>query len=246
MRIFLALFVIIVLSSIVSADGDFGSIRINEPITLLQSCSNETSACDLCNLTSVKYQNSSVFISNQRFTKNESLFNYTVPGIFNIISGEYTVYGFCRAGTLVEPFVGTYDVSPTGYTLGIGNSLVYFVLFSILSLLFLLGLLGSVKIPFRNSRNDNGTISSLNFLKYAKITLAFVTYLLAIGIMYLSWQISYAFLFENILTGIFKALFFGMVIFLLPVFILFIIVSFIVFVQDMRLKNLIERGLNPR
>lgn len=91
-----------------------GTFQQNNPVEIIQICSNQTSLCDLCNITSIKYPNSTNIVSNVMMTKRASDFNYTLNGNITTLIGSYLVNGFCQSGNEVSVWSYTFLVTPTG------------------------------------------------------------------------------------------------------------------------------------
>lgn len=112
------LVLVIFMSCFVSSQDDtsqmLGTFQQNSPVEIIQICSNSTSLCDLCNITSIKYPNSSIIISNIEMTKRPSDFNYTLDGNITNLIGSYLVNGYCQAGSEVSVWSYTFLITPTG------------------------------------------------------------------------------------------------------------------------------------
>lgn len=114
-KILLFLFLGIFLISFISAqETSLGTFPKGEQIELLQICSNETSLCDGCNISSVKYPNSSILISNVEMTKRAADFNYTLNNTQSNTLGVHLVNGFCITSSQVEVFSYTFQITPDG------------------------------------------------------------------------------------------------------------------------------------
>lgn len=107
-------FCILQMVSAVSTTQSVGPFQINTDAELIQTCSNLTSICDYCNISSVKYQNSSSIISNVQMTKRISDFNYTLTSTQITQLGTYIVTGFCGAGSEILTWAYSFEVTPSG------------------------------------------------------------------------------------------------------------------------------------
>lgn len=104
-----------------------GTFQQNQPVELIQTCSNSTSLCDFCNITSIKYPNSSIILSDATMTRRSSDFNYTLIGNKTVLIGSYLVNGYCRSGNEVLVWAYTFLITPSGQdkpNVGEGLSLV--------------------------------------------------------------------------------------------------------------------------
>ena len=137
--IFCAFFLsILLLGSVSATNPSLGTFQKDTEIELLQVCSNGTSLCDSCNISSVKYPNSSILVSNVEMTPRIADFNYSIHKNYTSITGEYSVNGFCMSGGGLEVFSYDFDVTVNGNEAPEGSVVV---LFLILFLILIGGLL---------------------------------------------------------------------------------------------------------
>jgi len=144
LKIFSIFFVLLFLVPFLSAETSIQSLGIFEKdtnIELLQVCSNSTSLCDSCNISSVKYPNSSISISNVDMTKREADFNYSLISNYTSPLGTYKVNGFCMAGNELKVFSYIFEVTANGNEKPEGIVIVLFILFFTLIIVSLLSLL---------------------------------------------------------------------------------------------------------
>jgi len=125
-RIFLPFFILmlVILPIVVATNLDiplptalgnsYGTFKQGSNITLLQTCTNLTTFCDECNLTSLKFDGDELIAVNVAMTRNAALFNYTLEGAYTQESGHYTVTGFCVGGEIFSPFAYTFEITPSG------------------------------------------------------------------------------------------------------------------------------------
>jgi hypothetical protein len=127
------------LVAIVQAETQsFGTYKQNEAVRVIQLCSNQTSVCDWCNLSSIEYQlDSNTIISNKVMTKTNNQFNYTFPKNYIFKLGTYSVNGICQAGTEMSVFSGTLTVTPSGYTNVLG---LFIIIMGIVYLILIVGI----------------------------------------------------------------------------------------------------------
>lgn len=122
---------------------NLGTVPVGKDLELIQICSNSTSLCDYCNITSVTFiSNATTIISNKAMTKRQSDFNYTLSGTNISAIGSYLVNGYCGAGSEVEVWSYTFTVTQSGQekpNTGEGLSLIgLFVVIIIVSGFFLI------------------------------------------------------------------------------------------------------------
>jgi hypothetical protein len=120
-----------------SLGNSYGTFRVGNNITLLQTCTNQTAFCDECNLTSLKYDGDILTVTNVEMTQNAALFNYTLDGSFTQRTGHYTITGFCIGGGVYSPFAYTFEVTLTGEDKSSFNTIVS-ITFAIFMILFVM------------------------------------------------------------------------------------------------------------
>lgn len=126
---------------LISSIDYFGTFEYNTTIELLQICSNDTSICDYCNISSIKYPNSTIIISDINMEKRAADFNYSLSNNYVNTNGEYLVSGYCGAGGELGIFTYVFVVTPNGNQRP-GESVV--VLFTILFLIVVGSLLSLI------------------------------------------------------------------------------------------------------
>jgi len=136
---FMFLLVVLPLTVAYIPSESLGVFKSGENVELLQLCSNETSLCDSCNISSVVYPNSSTAITNVAMNKREGDFNYILNSNYTKEIGRYSVNGFCNAGSSVRVFSYFFDVTTNGNEKPDGIVIVIFIL---LFTVFVVGLLG--------------------------------------------------------------------------------------------------------
>jgi len=216
--------------------SDLGVFKINSTIQLYQSCEN----CTFVNLSSVKLPNGSVLFYNLEMTKNAQDYNYS----FNStdLLGEY-MYNVCgnKDGDLECEDIGFY-ITKTGFEETTSNSILHFVLIIFVSFIFGLCLWGAISLPFENRREGSVGIISINKLKYFKIMLYFLSYVLLVWLMNLLFTISNNFNVLSQYNALFKILFKVLNVLSYPLFVIMLVVFVVVAIKDSKIKKLIEEG----
>ncbi len=157
-------------------------------------------------------------------------------------------YNYCISAvnnTLANTQCFEYVVTPTGEKATISQGIIFSFL-GILSLVFFgLALFGAIKIPWKHPRNDSGIIVGINDLKYVKLLLWFVTYLILIFITFAfrhvsllaSWDVAGNFL---------NAIFWFLISFLFPVFVIVFVSGIISYLDTRKIDKMIRRGMKLR
>ena len=126
-KILIVFLVALMFGFISGAVETLGTFKQNSDIELLQSGANLTS----CNITSVKYPNSSSAIKDVEMTKRGNEYNYTLNNSYTTTLGSYIVNGFCTNGTTDIVWAYDFDVTPSGES-GAENIVFYIIILVIL------------------------------------------------------------------------------------------------------------------
>ncbi len=231
---------IILAGSVVSQSYIF---KLNETVNFRFRCydNNTNGYCNSAtqNIINVEYPNGSNALNNQSLTFNESFFNVSLP---TEVLGIYTaiIHSPSRNGTQVE---FTYEVTGTGNALSTGESIIYFGFLIALFLTFLLTLYGSMKIPFRNHRDENYNIVGINDMKYVKVFLMIMSYIILMFIFAIIRAILQNLLFKSEFHKIFAWLFWLMFSFFIPAFLVSFVFLVLVWLNDKKIHKALTRGV---
>lgn len=195
----------------------------------------------LCNIT-VADPDNNILVNFKPMTNTTQFYNYTLPASNTSKLGLYNYDITCLQSGLNATNSFSFEVTPTGKTFSTAQSIIYIFALIFGLVLFLLVLYGAIAIPYNNNRNEEGMVIKVNDLKYAKIFLWFMSYMILIFIAYLGWNISFGFL--NFGANFFYFIFWVLISGLLPIIVMFSIVSIINLVNDKRLKDGISNGFN--
>lgn len=246
-RLIFFLLVLSILPFLVAQEQTLGTFGLDKDIELIQICSNETSLCDSCNISSVLYPNSSVMLSNLEMTKRTSDFNYTVTRGYHIERGVYIVSGFCEAGEEIEVFTYTYEVTNTGEKpLSTAQAIIYIIfLVGILSAM-VFTIAGTINISWRHGRNEEGKIIGVNDLRWFKVFLGVISYLLLMWTFGILRSLSFNYLSLAGAERIFNYLYWIMFYFLWPLIVISFVVIVVLLLEGKKIKNLHKRNIFPR
>lgn len=120
------IFALMILPTVSASQQFQGYGKVNESISLVQTCSNSTSICDSCNISSVNAPNSVALLSNVQMTKYNNQFNYSLDGSNTNTLGTYVVNGYCFAGSQVTPFSFDFMITGNGNAPGGTGVIVFF------------------------------------------------------------------------------------------------------------------------
>jgi len=197
-----------------------------------------------CNITKINAP-TGVILINQRGTKNQQTFNFTVNG------GNYSEFGTychnleCYDGVTIETGDECYEVNYYGKELTDSQSTIYIGLLGILIFTLFAIFFAMRFLPDSNAKDEYGRIMSISYLKYFRLVLWLFAYFMLIAIMYLSSNIAFAFLSEQLFAKILFALFVILMV-VSPVVVIVIMISFFVkFYHDKEFQGLLNRGIFP-
>lgn len=237
-KLLLLLMFSIVLVGVVSASITY---RQGDTIELTTVCNN----CTYVNLTKAEFPNGSIILLGQfSMTKNGTNFNYTFSNTRTLGTYKYVTCGDLD-GTLTceDTDERIFEITYFGKALSTAQSIIYLISLIVLLFLFVLVLVGAYQIPSGNNRSDNGQILSINNLKYVKPILYGLAYVLVMVIMFVSSNLSFAFLGENMFGKLFFTFYIIMFRFMFLLPFIWIIWLFAKIAQDKEIKNMIERGV---
>ena len=180
--------------------------------------------------------------------ENSSMSN-TGTGMVNINLSDSSVLGdylapmnCCQNG---ECAIGNVDFSITrsGQELSINQSIIYFIVLIASFLIFILCLYGAIRIPYKNARNNEGEIINITYLKYVKIFLFFMGYLLLIFRVNILIGMSDSYLHLGIALTFFKVIYFILLVGLLPLIVFSLFIMIVNILKDKKLHEIITMGL---
>lgn len=220
--------------SFVSAES-IGTFKQNEDVELYQTCSN----CTYVDLTSIRYPNSSTFLTNINTTQDGSYYYYILDSNYTTETGTYT---YCyEAGNDIEEVTGCleFEVTPTGKNFGTGESIVYVILFAFLVTLFVISLNMCINTPWDKGNNP----AKVNYQKYLKFLYGVLSYIFMMFIMFTGKGLTKYFLPSDTIYSFFNTFSTIMVVAIGP---LLIAVTFFVawsIASDKRNANALKRNL---
>jgi len=197
-----------------------------------------------CNLTQINAPGSLITI-NQEGTKSFQTFNFSING------GNYSEFGTychkleCTDGSTVTSGEKCYEVNYYGKELTQEQSTIYLGLLGILIFTLFATFFGMGHLPASNTKDEQGRILSISYLKYFRLVLWMFAYFMFTAIMYLSSNIAFAFLSEQLFAKMLFAIF-AMLMAISPIIVIVIMISFFVkMFHDKELQQYFNRGIFP-
>lgn len=202
----------------------------------IRTISNSTQV----NLSSIEFPNNTLIYPNKAMTQQGKTFNFTFCGTDTI--GNY-VYDFNdKEG---NTFVNDFDVSYKGDKLDGPKVTLYTVMLGIMVLFWFLMLFYTTKLPSGNTEVDDDGLMQISKLKYLRHTLFGVLWITTIIILFLSSNLSLAYLqFEMFATLLF-ALFQLMMWLSIPAIFLWFAWIFWTLTTDKKIERYLKMGMGP-
>ena len=183
-------------------------------------------------------------ISNEGFTNNGYYHNITIPDTSLSEAGTYIVSGFCEDGSAIAQIDKEFEITLNGNSFTTSQSIIYFVLLFAISIFFFVSVFAFIKIPFKNERNEDGKVISVNDLKYFKVLFFFLAYGLLTWMANIMIEVSSSLLNSSATYGFFSMLFKVMTASLYPMMILALIAIIVLYISDSKLYKWLDRGIS--
>jgi hypothetical protein len=224
----------IILTPVISAE----TYQLNSCIDLIQVCDN----CTSVNITTIRYPNSTIALSNVEMTRNNTEYNYTYCDTG--VTGTYTISGYGDDNAITDTFSYDFEVTVTGQELNIPKTTIYSIIL-IMSVLFFLGLIIlGIFLPYSNKKDEmTGYVIAVNNLKYVKIFSIVFSYLVLTFIVFYLYTLSRAYLDLDYVTTI---LYFVLVVLLgliVPFFVILMLILIGNWIHDNKIGDYLSRGL---
>jgi len=240
--IILMLAILLILPMITAVESYI--FKQNEIIKLeLPTLNNDLSKCSTCTCDiTIDYPNGTNMFMADSVTMNNNYITYTIYSNMTSILGVYKVDTHCSNAVDFGLATFEFKITQTGSDLTTGQGILYFIALGIGIVLFFLSLYFSIAIPFKNTRNDNGRIISINKLKYLKIALIPVTYVLLLFVSGLIRSITANFLILDGISNLFNWVYWVLMSLLFPAIVLIFIGIIVFLFEDNILNKKIKRG----
>jgi hypothetical protein len=180
-------------------------------------------------------------VSNGNMTYNPTFFNYSLTADQTRTLGEYTVVPLC-AGNTTGFSTYTYLITYTGYELTQPKTILTLGLLTLFVFLFIVCLGVIARLPSSNNYDDEGTLLSINQLKYLRPILYVFAYLLLVAIIFMGSNVALGYL-ETTLIGDVLFVIYQIMFRLAPLMVTlwFLYLLYSIF-QDKKMKKYLQRG----
>lgn len=211
-------------------------ITKGQAANLIQTCDN----CTGVNVTKITFPNSSIaLLGNFPMTKNGTEYNFTFTATNTLGTHTYTTCGDLNGVLTCDPVL--FKVTNTGNELNTAQGILYFLICLVLILLFCLCIYGGMVIPFNNQRNTNQEVISINWRKYLNIFCWGFSYTLLIGIVFVIWNLIYAYSDWQNLGKFFQYLYRLLMALALPTLIGIWLMVIVNYINDKKIESFIKR-----
>ena len=189
------------------------------------------------NISTITYPNETTLFLNKDMTKNALTFNYTFCGTDTI--GIY-IYDYFDAE--LNTYVNDFKVTADGKEFTTQNSISYLGFILIILFTFFLTMYGAGRIEWKNKKNNEGKILTINNFKYVKIllyTLAYFELMFLFGLSYKFCREANIEGFTNFFNFIYQL--FSTLIY--PIIVFLVIVVFVIWINNLKLSKRLKLGL---
>ena len=216
---------------------DLGTVKQNTCIDLYQWCND----CTYVNVTSVQLANKTITYLNVAMTENG--YDYTYNYCNNSLLGDYfyTVCSDTSATNKCATF--SYGVTGTGQEFSLQRMWLSLGMLGLVVLLFITNLIVIPLLPNKDNTDEEGTLISINKLKYIRPILYVTAYLLLMSIIFIGSNLSLAYLGTTLLGNLLYKIFYIMAAIMPLMLVLWFIYIFYNIFQDKQMKDYIERGI---
>lgn len=137
----------------------------------------------------------------------------------------------------------SFEITPTGNKLDIPQTIMYLLIFLSMVGCFIFTFYATLKISYENLRNAEGDVIRINWKKYLKIFCGCVSYVCLVWVVFLSWNLSWAYLQMQGISYFFRYLFYLLVGLAFPLFVLVTVLSVIYFLKDRKLDDYLNKTM---
>lgn len=227
-----------VVSQSCDSAGFMGKFQQNSNVTLTQACPT----CTFLNIT-VTDPASTILFENEPMTLSNGIFSFPPNSTISEILGTYFVQG---VSNLDNPFKACYLITNIERDISTSESIIYLILIGVVFLMFLFCVWGGIGLPARNRRNELDRVIGIEIWKYPKIGCMFLAYAFFTWFINMLLIMSSTFVtltqYEAYFTMIFNFLMAGLYV----LFVAMIVIFFMLAAKDLKLRDLLTRGIQPR
>jgi len=235
---FIFIFALLFVSLASAEVQTLGTYKKDSCVSLVQTCGN----CTYTTISNVLYPNSTVALGTVNMTSIGSSYNYSFCDTH--LTGRYIVNGYSDVDGIITVWVYDFSISNTGTDLTQAYSLLYVLFMGVALILFGFVFYWSIRLPFKNNRNNDGEVVSINDLKYLKIFLICMDYIILMWLFGLMRGITLNFIPELRIDSFFYWGYVVMLSLLWPTIVVSLLFALIMFLTDKKLQETLVRGID--
>ena len=197
-----------------------------------------------CNATIIYPNGSYMFKDSNMTNKGGGMVNITLTT--SNVTGVYPSRYTCTQAGYSDSDTFEFLINSAGTELTTAEGIVYIFFLIIILIIFGFTLLGAIKLPWKDIKNDEGKLVSVNDLRWVKLACVVFVYLEALFIVTIANKITEGYL---LLTGVSGYFYVVQVTLFAGLFPLAVLVPWIVLymiIANKKTKKFIERGLPGR
>ncbi|MCK5177852.1 MAG: hypothetical protein KAQ92_09070 [Candidatus Aenigmarchaeota archaeon] len=145
--------------------------------------------------------------------------------------------------TLGGASIYNFEVTYSGKQMSSSNAILYVPLYLMFFFIFIVIVYGIDRLPSANATDPDDMIIKISYLKYLRSVLFFVLWMLIVGILYISSNLSFAYLPDTLVANIFFKLYYICFGLTLPIITVWFIYIFAQIIDDRKMRALWERGM---
>lgn len=218
--------------------GFMGKFQQDSNVTITQICPT----CTFLNIT-VTDPDSVILFTNEPMTLSESVFTFGPNTSISEKLGTYFVQGISN---LDDPFKACYIVTNITSDISTPEAIIYVILTFFVFFMFLMFVWGAIGLPARNRKNELNRVIGIEYFKYVKLGCMLLAYAFFTWFINILLILSNNFVTLGAYTGFFTMVFQFLLAGLYAVFVAMIIIFFVLAARDLRLQDLLTRGILPR
>lgn len=246
-NLFLMMFIVLILSMTLAVAQPV--YKQNTEVLLSLPCTINGALCSpsaVCQFSLTTPSGITLF-NKVNMTQDGGLFTYQLLANETVEVGSYEFpVTCCDTGNKCATRYLTFTITPSGAIGSSGEAITYTILILVVLVLLILSIIGAVKTNGDDKYDIGGNLLDLNYGKYLKMGLFFLSVLFLWFLLFLGWQTAEKILMFSFMLTIFHTCFMILTYLLAPVFIVFVILALIKWTADLKLWKLAERGLKER
>lgn len=242
--IFVLFLALILISNISAEDAipNLGTYKQSECVRLIQICDM---GCSYVTITSILGPNNNSELEAGMSMSSIDTYSWYYDFCNTSYVGTYTIVAQGDNGDLNDIGFYQFVITPNGEQISTGQSVAYIIFFFVLISLMLVVPFIINKLPAMNTRDEEGKIIQVNYLKYLRSSLWFAEYMLFTAFIFIAGNVAKAYLTAPLMGEMLMTMFFILMGLALPIVVVWFIWIFAKAMEDKEIKQLLNRGIFP-